>query len=78
MQYIYHYHAMHMLSMGSLHHIDGIATMDKQIGDWDQYYALKLHIAKKSEIPVEKLTICSLTLISSANAGSMAATPEQP
>ena len=62
MLYIYHYNALYQTQAGSIHHIDGIATSGKPIMDYDSYKRLKLEIAGDS-IPVDKLTLSSLTLL---------------
>jgi hypothetical protein len=60
--YVYHYYAMRQESMNSTAHLDGIIKRDRPITEWDQYQEIKEEINGDSRL---KLTICSLTLLSS-------------
>ena len=61
--YIYHCYAIHPLPLGGVEHMDGLIVRDKPIsGDWEEYQAIKKAIYEREP---EKITICSLTLLSS-------------
>ena len=68
MKYIYHYHAIYQLNIGSVTHADGTCVRSEPITSAEDYLFLKDGVAKECGVTREQLTICSLTLISSANA----------
>ena len=70
MNYIYHYHAIWQPEIGQTANADGIAIMREPISTYGQYLELKERVAKESGTDDGKLTICSLTLLSSHNAES--------
>ena len=61
MDYIYHYHAIFQPAPCQTANIDGIAVLARQITTAEDYTEFKRVIAK--DAGVEKLTICSLTLL---------------
>jgi hypothetical protein len=67
MDYIYHYHAIWQPKIGQTANTDGLATMREPISTHGQYLELKDGIAKESGTDAQKLTICSLTLLSPHN-----------
>lgn len=65
--YVYHYHAIKQMDSGSIANMDGLIKRKTQLsGDWDEYQQLKADIESFNGEQVSgKLTICSLTLLSS-------------
>ncbi len=60
--YVYHYHAMKQTDTCQIVNLDGLIHRDTPLTEYDQYKQLKADIDSEDS---EKLTICSLTLISS-------------
>jgi hypothetical protein len=69
--YLYHYHAIKQLAVGSVINMDGLIKREAPLsGDWDEYRKLKDEIeGANGEQVTGKLTICSLTLLSSQQEG---------
>lgn len=62
--FIYHFSAFYQISVGEIIHVDGIATLDDRIVDFNDYVQLKTDIIRDRSLPivsVDKFTITSLT-----------------
>jgi hypothetical protein len=67
MKYIYHYYAKCMMGAHEVY-VDGIASRDTLVDSYAELTELKQCIAKTDSLPVERLVICSLTLMANQEA----------
>lgn len=67
MKYTYHYYAIGRYKQDGIElpsHIDGVSVTDQPIDSSARYDEFRKALAAKNEVEPERLSICSLTLLS--------------
>lgn len=74
MKYTYHYYAIGRYKQDGIElpsHIDGVTVTDQPIDSADRYNEFRKALAVKNDVDPERLSICSLTLLSLHNADGL-------
>jgi len=64
MKYAYHYYAIHQSKPGEVAHVHGFFTREAQVSSAEDYLELCKAIGERNKVDPERLTICSLSIVS--------------